>query len=173
VVSILIRQGTNNLRTRPQKQRTRRSNFVSLRVLCGYLTILLLTCISAVPHVRHHLTLLNAIPLAEQTAVVPAPVRAVEQVDAPPAAVAALTADELPQAARIDVPAAGLAANIAVAADCTAAQAVKAEAPTLRWSSALRARAGAHGLNGRGPHRVRDRLRHPQAAALQFSVWDR
>jgi hypothetical protein len=171
VVSILIRQGTNNLRTRPQKQRTRRSNFVSLRVLCGYLTILLLTCISAVPHVRHHLTLL--IPLAEQTAVVPAPVRAVEQVDAPPAAVAALTADELPQAARIDVPAAGLAANIAVAADCTAAQAVKAEAPTLRWSSALRARAGAHGLNGRGPHRVRDRLRHPQAAALQFSVWDR
>jgi hypothetical protein len=169
--SVFVKEPTTSEQD-PKNKRTRRSNLVSLRVLCVYRTVLLPTCISAGRRVRHHLTLLNAIPAAEQTGVVPAPVRAVEQVDAQPAA-AALTADALPQAERIDVPAAGLAANIAVAADCTAAQAVKAEAPTLRWSSALRARAGAHGLNGRGPHRVRDRLRHPQAAALQFSVWDR
>jgi hypothetical protein len=106
--------------------------------------------------VRHHLTLLNATPAVEQTAVVPALVRAVEQVDAPPVAVAARTADALPRAACIDAPAGGLAAeNRSVAADCTAAQAVKAQ--KRRWSSALRARAVAHGLHVRDPHRVRDR----------------
>jgi hypothetical protein len=83
-------------------------------------------------------------------------VPAVEQVDAPPAAVAALTADAL-SPGRIDAPAAGLAANIAAVADCTAAQAVKAKAPTLHWSSALQARAVAHDLHVRDPHRVRDR----------------
>jgi hypothetical protein len=118
---------------------------------------LLPICISVARHVRHHLTLLNAIPAAEQTGAVPAPVRAEAQTDALPAAVAPQTADALPQAGRIDAPAAGLAANIAAVADCTAAQAVKAEAPTLHWSSALQARAVAHDLHVRDPHRVRDR----------------
>lgn len=143
-------------------------NFVSL---CGYLTVLLPTCISVAHRVHHHL---SATPAAELTGVVPAPVRAAEP-DAPRAAVAALTADALPQAARIDAPAAGWAANIAVAADYTAAQAVKAGAPTPHWSSALLARAVAHGLHVRDLHRardrrVRDRCRHPQAVALQSSV---
>jgi hypothetical protein len=135
--------------------RTRRSNFVSLRVF-------VVTYISAGHRVRHHLSFLHAIPAAETTDVVPAPVRAVARIDAPLAAVAAQTADELPQAACIDARVADLpAANRTVAADCTAAQAVKVEAPRHRWSSALLARAAAHGLHGRDPHRVRDRFHHP------------
>ena len=91
------------------------------------------------------------------TGVVPAPVRAVVRADAPRAAVAAQTVDALPQAACIDDPAADLpVANWAVAADCTAAQAVM-----HRWSSALLAREAAHGRHGRDPLRVRDRCRHP------------
>ena len=133
--AIFYVQYTDNLGNRhhPRKnKRTRRSNFVSLRVLCGYLTVLLPTCISAGRHVRHHLKISHAIPAAELTGVVPVPARAAAQIGAPRAAVAALTADALPQAARIDAPAAGWAANIAAAADCTAAQAVKAEALTPR-----------------------------------------
>jgi hypothetical protein len=154
-----------------------RDTKIKLRVLCGYLIVLSPTSISVGRRVRHHLKISHVTPAAEQTGAVlaPVPVRAAEP-DAPrAAAVAALTVDALPRAAQIGAPAAGLAANIAVAADCTAAQAVKAEAPTHHWSSALQARAVAHVLHVRDLHRgrdlrVRDRLRHPQAAAHQSSV---
>ena len=62
----------------------------------------------------------------------PAQAPAVEQADAPRAAVAAQTVGALPQAACTDGPAAGLAANMAATAECTAAQAVMAEAPVHR-----------------------------------------